>query len=106
MIASFVKINEQNRKKIKNMNRPEDTEDKLKIVINAWFNLRKDKSFGKMTLDEFKAKLQPSFDARNKITELDNEMTAAINRRNDADDASIGLLQLVVNSVKGDPDEG
>jgi len=87
-------------------NRPKEVEDKLNEVTKAWFELRKDKSFAKMTLDEFKAKVKASFDARDNIKKLDIAMTAAINDRNDADDASMEQVQFVVNAVKGDPDEG
>lgn len=87
-------------------NRPKETEDKLNEVIKAWFELRKEKSFGKMTLEEFKAKVKDSFDRRDDIKKLDIAMATAINRRNDADEISLGLVQLVVNGVKGDADEG
>jgi hypothetical protein len=87
-------------------NRPKEVEARLEQVLEAWENLRPTKSFAKMTLDEFKARVKPSQEARTKIKELEDQMTAAINRRNDADDATLEVVQLVVNAVKGDPDEG
>jgi hypothetical protein len=33
-------------------------------------------------------------------------MTSALNRRDDTDKATLETLQFVVNSVKGDPEEG
>ena len=87
-------------------NRPKEVEAKLNEVSQAWFELRKDKTFGKMTLEQFTTAVKPSFEARDKIKELDIAMATAINRRNDADEASLGLVQLVVNGVRGDAEEG
>jgi len=85
---------------------PNAAKQKLDQVVNGWETLRPDKSFGGMTLKQFKAAIQPSYDAREEIVTLDNKRLAAANQRDDADVKSLELLQLVINSVKGDPAEG
>jgi hypothetical protein len=59
-----------------------------------------------MTLEQFKAKLKPSTDARATVEDCEHKLTAALNARDDADQVSNNACLLVVNSVKGDPDEG
>ncbi|MEN9575804.1 MAG: hypothetical protein RL514_3659, partial [Verrucomicrobiota bacterium] len=50
--------------------------------------------------------VKPSADARTEIERLDKLMSAAINRRDDADKVSHEANQKVVNGVKGDPNFG
>ena len=85
---------------------PKIVEDKLNKTISAWARLRPTKSFGKMTLEEFRTKVKASFDERKIIEGLETDLTAAIDRRSKADVTSNDTLQLVVNGVVGDPDEG
>jgi hypothetical protein len=85
---------------------PKKTEVRLNETLNAWQTLRPNKAFGGMTLDQFKARLKPSFDSRATIAALDNQLLAAQNQRDDADADSLAAINLVVNSVKGDPQEG
>ena len=59
-----------------------------------------------MTLDQFNEKTAPSLTARATIARLENELIAAQNQRDDADQVTIETLKLVVNAVKGDIDEG
>lgn len=85
---------------------PKDTGALLKAISDAWEKLAPAKKFAEMTLAEFKAKVQPSFDARTAIDALDTQMLKAIDDRDDADKVSVPAAQLVVNSVKGDPAYG
>lgn len=59
-----------------------------------------------MTLAQFKTKVQPSFDARAQITTLQEQVTSAQDKRDDADKTTVSAMQLVVNAVKGDPNYG
>ena len=79
---------------------------KLAAVLQAWKNLRPNKTFAGMTLEQFTAKIKPSLDARDDIDTLNNQMIAAVDRRDDADVASMAQVALVVNAVKGDVTEG
>ncbi len=85
---------------------PKEIEVKLRKAISAWETLAPDKSFGGMTLDQFKTQTAPSFTAREKIAGLEDQLTQAINQRDDADETSLGLLQRFINGVLADPTEG
>jgi hypothetical protein len=85
---------------------PKRTVNKLQKLIDAWTTIRPTKSFGGMTLEQFKAQVQPSLAARDQLVTLRNQATDNRTQRQQSDGASLGLAQLVVNSVKGDPAEG
>lgn len=85
---------------------PKDNEDKIKRILNGWQTLAPNKSFGGMTLEQFKAAVQPSLDARQKIDTLEEEIRQAIADRVTADEVSMEKSQLVVNGVLADPEEG
>ena len=57
-------------------------------------------------LEQFKAKVQPSKDVRVQLSNLHTQSKDFRSQRHDSDRASLELAQLVVNSVKGDPEEG
>lgn len=75
-------------------------------MLTAWETMTPDKSFGGMTLAQFRAAVKPSLDARARINELENQRTQAISDREDADIISEEKAQLVVNGVLADPTEG
>ena len=85
---------------------PKRVANKLQKLIDAWTTLRPTKSFAGMTLEQFTAQVKPSLDARGQLTTLHDQTTDSRVQRRQSDDASLGLAQLVVNSVKGDPAEG
>ena len=85
---------------------PGTVEKKLGDVVSAWETLRPAKSFAGLTLAQFKTAIKPSADARVAIDGLDNQLIAAQDQRDIADVESMKKLLLVVNGVKGDPDEG
>ncbi|HEV7473819.1 MAG TPA: hypothetical protein VGN90_07210 [Pyrinomonadaceae bacterium] len=85
---------------------PKQIEEKIRQVLNAWRDLASTKSFAGMALDQAEAKFQPSFDRRQQITQLENQIAQAINQRDDADEVSLDTVQLLVNAVMGDPTEG
>jgi hypothetical protein len=59
-----------------------------------------------MTLEQFKAKVQPSQAARELLNSLQSQAENHRALRHESDYTSMDLAQLVVNSVKGDPEEG
>jgi hypothetical protein len=87
-------------------NSPANTGAKIQNVITAWKTLAPTASFSGMTLAQFEAAMKPSFDARDAIATKEDEMTALIINRNDADKTSLEKLGQVVNAVKGDPNFG
>jgi hypothetical protein len=85
---------------------PKDYGEKIASILKAWKELRPAKTFAKMTLAQFTAAVQPSLDARATLDSLDEQTIAATVQRETADKASMEKVELVVNAVKGDPDEG
>jgi hypothetical protein len=85
---------------------PKLTAEKLSKLLQAWKDLAPEKKFGGMTYDEFTAAVQPSFDARIKVATIEVQLVNALTERSDSDIESQRLVQLVVNSIKGDPTVG
>lgn len=85
---------------------PKQNEARILEFLNAWKTLRPAKSFAGLTLAQAEAKLKLSLDARATIATLENQLIAAQNQRDDADAAAVATINLVVNAVKGDPEEG
>ena len=88
------------------MDSPNEIADATNQVINAWGTLAPAATFGGMTLAQFKTKVQPSFDTRTQITTLEEQLTSAQDKRDNADKVTVAATQLVVNAVKGDPNFG
>ena len=85
---------------------PKKVAARLQKVIDGWTTVRPAKSFGGMTLEQFKAKVQPSLDTRSQLVTLKSQTTDSRVQRQQSDSASLETAQLVVNAVKGDPEEG
>jgi hypothetical protein len=50
--------------------------ERISKVVKAWETLRPEKTFAGFTLSAFKAAVQPSFDKRNHIDELNTQVSA------------------------------
>ena len=85
---------------------PQTIADDTNTIINAWTTLAPAASFGGMTLAQYKAKVQPSFDARTTIDGLNAQLTAAMDKRDDADKVTTDTNSKVVKGVVGDPNYG
>lgn len=85
---------------------PKATEEKIARMLNGWETLAPDKTFGGMTLTQFKAVAKPSLDARARLDDLEDEKKQVISNREDADEVFEEKAQLVVNGVRADPTEG
>jgi hypothetical protein len=85
---------------------PKRTAKRLQKMVDAWQTLRPTKSFAGMTIEQFKAKVQPSLDSRGQLTTLQSQTTDSRMQRRQSDSVSNDTMNLVVNAVKGDPDEG
>ena len=85
---------------------PQQIANDTNTLIKAWETLAPDASFGGMTLTQFKAAVKPSFDERNNIDTLNNQLTAAMDNRDDADVVTLDASQKVVKGVVGDPNYG
>ena len=85
---------------------PRKVEEKIATITAAWQELAGGKSFGGMTLPQFQAAVQPSLGSRTQIAQLEQQLTLAMNERDNADKVTLEKIQLVVNGVIGDPTEG
>jgi hypothetical protein len=85
---------------------PKQSEQKMTQLITAWETLASGKSFGGMTLPEFKAAAKPAQDAIAALREIEDRRTQALNNRDDAFAAFFQKVELVVNGVRADPEEG
>jgi hypothetical protein len=85
---------------------PKGVIERATQVRAAWGTIRSDAKFAGMTLADFDAKVKASQDARVGVEVAESQRTAAIDHRDSADLALNDTIQLVVNSVKGDPAAG
>lgn len=88
------------------MRSPKRNLEKLNKIMTAWETFAPEKSFGGMTLAQFRTQVQPSFDIRTQIETLETQLGGAKSTRDDTDRQSMRLAEMVVNGVKGDPTEG
>lgn len=87
-------------------NRPKDNEERMERILNAWENLARDESFGGMTFEQANTEVKPARDARAEIADLEDQLAAAIVKRDQADEHVAGKLSLVVNGVRANPNYG
>jgi hypothetical protein len=83
-----------------------DKASKLQTLIQAWEDHAADKTFGGMTLPQFRVKVQPSLDARAAVEAAQNSRRAAALMKIESDSQSIETQQRVISAIKGDPDHG
>lgn len=88
------------------MPQPKDTLEKILQIINSWETLAPEKTFGGMTLIQFKAAVKRSLDTREELRVLESQTQSKKIERDDADGESLRVARLVVNGVVGDPTEG
>jgi hypothetical protein len=79
---------------------------KITRTTEAWEEHALEAKFAEMTLDQFKAKVTPSLDYREKIASLRRQLEAAIKKRQEFDADSIDICAKVVNAVRGDIEHG
>jgi len=87
-------------------NGPKKLADNTAKIIAGWKNVAPAATFAGMTLDQFQTKVKPSVDARGKLADLREQITATEVVRDKADVLTNPTNQLVVNAVKGDPNYG
>lgn len=85
---------------------PKETSARIAKVIVAWEDLAPDKSFGAMTLDQFKTRVKPSLDTRDTLAAVKNARIDAQTTRSHSDADSRLAVQQVVSGIKADPTEG
>lgn len=85
---------------------PKENEEKMTQVLNAWKTLAPAKSFGGMTAAQFETQVKKSLAPRQRLDQLEDEKREQIALRDDEDEISMSKVQLIVNGVLADPDEG
>ena len=85
---------------------PTQTLDAITDLAQKWAAVCPEQSFFGHTLEQFKAGVQPSLDARANLATLDRQSKVELERRHTADQASNYLVQGVVNAIRGDPSQG
>lgn len=85
---------------------PKNVEEKMMQVLNAWKTLAPAKSYGGMTVAQFEAQIKKSLAPRARLDQIEDEKREQIALRENEDEISMSKIQLVVNGVLADPDEG
>jgi hypothetical protein len=83
-----------------------DLYDQIRAIIKAWTLYRPQKSYGGLSLDDFKSLVAPSGDARTEVAQCDAKAQEAKAHRKDADKLSRKYVQRVVSGVKADAEDG
>lgn len=94
------------RKEVITLKPNKEIAERLERATRAWETLAPDAKFSGMNLDDFKARVQQSLDARLALRVATDQLIAAQNSRSDTDAGTIQALLLVVNAIKGDPAHG
>jgi hypothetical protein len=79
---------------------------RIKKAILAWEEFAPEGVFHGLTLEGFRSAVQPSYDARAEIADLEPRLRIARQRRDRADADSMKLIELVAASVCGTPGHG
>lgn len=85
---------------------PSEVESLIVDLAQKWEAACPKQSFFGLTLEQFKAGVQPSLDARASLEALDRQRKVELERRHTADQASLYLVKGVINAIKGDPTQG
>ena len=82
---------------------PSGIEKQLLDVLAGWEEHAPQAKFSELTLAQYRAKVKPSLDARDRIRALELQLAAERIARDNADVISVETTLNVVSSVKGDP---
>jgi hypothetical protein len=85
---------------------PKKALEKLEKTESAWQTHAPDAKFYNVSFNEFKAKVQLSRDARALVANLEQQLAAAIDRRDDIDTENLEIEINVGKAIAGDPGYG
>jgi len=71
---------------------------RINTVTKAWETLRPTKTFAGLTLAQFKARCSRASTRAPRLATLEHQVTSALDKRDDADIASLDSIKLVVNA--------
>lgn len=81
---------------------PKSVLEKIQAAEVAWGQLAPERRLADMSLEEFRALIAPSFAARERIAQLQNELLEAQAERDRADQVSLAARMRVVAAVLAD----
>ena len=81
---------------------PKKIIENLEETELSWQTHAPDAKFYNKSLDEYKAQVQLSRDARALIASLEQQLAAAINQRNNVDAANLQLEKKIAKGIAGD----
>jgi hypothetical protein len=85
---------------------PKKVAEKVQRVTTSWQTLRPAKTYAGMTLAQYQAKVQPTLDAHSQVQTLSDQLKQTRDTRRLSNTTSMATTKLVVNAIKGDPDDG
>jgi hypothetical protein len=85
---------------------PKVIADDTQAIIDGWTELAPTASFNGLTLDQFKAAVQPSFDSRQKIADLETDLEAEQVNRDKIDETTTTTNAGIVKAVIADKNFG
>ena len=85
---------------------PKKALEKMEKTETAWETHAPDAKFYDVTLAQFKAKVQLSRDARIQVASREQQLSAAIDLRDDTDDGNLIIEGNVAKAIAGDPNFG
>ena len=85
---------------------PKGNEEKIRRAVDAVERIAPAKTFGGMTLAQFKEAVAPSLTTRDEIAATEAHLQELYARRDQADEVSLRKVQQVINGVLADPEEG
>ncbi len=85
---------------------PKTIADDTQAIIDAWTELAPTATFNDLTLDQYKAAVKPSFDSRQKITDLETDLEAEQVNRDTVDVNTTKTNADVVKAVVADKNFG
>src|SRR5262245_34433504 len=88
------------------MHMAKKTIDRITTVGHAWENMRPDKQFSGLSLENFKERTKPSLDIRAQMAQLESQLRALASQLAKADEVSDATVSSVINGVRGDLQEG
>ena len=80
--------------------------ERIRTILAGWKQCRPHKIYGGLSLDDFMLRVAPGIEAKAEAAEHDARAREARARGREADKLARRYVQRVVNSVKGDPDDG
>lgn len=82
------------------------TLDRVTKVDRAWENMRPNKQFSGLSLENFRERVKPSLDIRAQMAQLESQLRALAAQLAKADEVSEATVSSVINGVRGDLQEG